>query len=162
MKIKLSQLKQIIREEALGSSDTNKACPACGEKNAPNDKKPINGKYQYDCACGEQYHGKQNVYEASNKKKLDEGHARITAEEVEAWKNGDYGFVSPPQPSLPGLDYSMGPRAKEAYPNQEDVPEDYENCGTCGYDHAYDFPLLSKEDLLSAISAHNLMGNKPY
>ena len=56
---------------------------------------------------------------------------------------------------------ALTPRAQEASPDLRDLPKDYALCGTCGYDHGYDFPLLSKEDLLTAISAHNLLGEKP-
>ena len=31
---------------------------------------------------------------------------------------------------------------------------DYEVCGVCGYDHAYDFPMLSDEELAQAEADH--------
>lgn len=32
--------------------------------------------------------------------------------------------------------------------------KDYETCGVCGYDHSYDFPVLSEEQLLEAEAQH--------
>lgn len=43
-------------------------------------------------------------------------------------------------------------KAKEA------LPTDYEVCGTCGYDHAYDFPLLSEDERLRAYHDHIVAG----
>ena len=34
------------------------------------------------------------------------------------------------------------------------LPTDYEPCGTCGYDHAYDLPNLSPGELHDALEAH--------
>lgn len=34
------------------------------------------------------------------------------------------------------------------------LPKDYEPCGTCGYDHAYDLPFLSEQERRKAFHAH--------
>ena len=36
----------------------------------------------------------------------------------------------------------------------KEVLDDYEVCGTCGYDHAYDFPYLSDEQLVEVVHVH--------
>ena len=36
----------------------------------------------------------------------------------------------------------------------EPRPNDYEECDTCGWDHAYDFDYLSKEELAEAKQDH--------
>jgi len=51
-----------------------------------------------------------------SKGRLNESHNRVTKEEMDAWMRGDWGFVS----------------------EAKDLPEDYEECGECGYDHAYE------------------------
>lgn len=61
-------------------------------------------------------------------KKLDEAHSRITAEEIEAWKSGDWGFVSEAE--------------KEKIREPNEFPgswaADYEACDACGFDHEYE------------------------
>jgi hypothetical protein len=51
-------------------------------------------------------------------KGLNEAHARITEEEMKAWMRGDWGFVSEKK--------------------DPEVPDDYEQCDECGYDHEYE------------------------
>lgn len=38
--------------------------------------------------------------------------------------------------------------------NDKPLPDDYELCGTCGYDHAYDVPFLSESERSEAFHAH--------
>ena len=35
------------------------------------------------------------------------------------------------------------------------LPSDYERCGTCGYDHLYDFPYLNKTQMIKVRKAHS-------
>ena len=91
----------------------------------------------------QQIHGYLSGDEALSKnvkesKSLAEGHARITEEEMEAWKKGDWGFVS---------------ETKED-PQCGEVPDDYEVCGTCGWDHEYDFPSLTPREMNKARILH--------
>lgn len=37
---------------------------------------------------------------------------------------------------------------------------DYETCGTCGYDHSYDYDMLSPQDLAKALHAHMEAGDE--
>lgn len=105
MKIRLSQLKQIIKEEVQKIV------------------KPSNGQ----------------TSRIKENKNLNEGHSRITEEEMAAWKNGDWGFVS---------EIKVDPELGE-------VPDDYEPCGTCGYDHEYDLPYLSVEEFSKVKDLHS-------
>ena len=61
-------------------------------------------------------------------KKLDESHSRITAEELEAWKSGDWGFISESD-----KDEAKDPNE---YPGSRAA--DYEQCKKCCFDHRYD------------------------
>lgn len=73
-----------------------------------------------------QYSTKQpNV--AEGKKRLKEGHTRITAEEINAWQNGDWGFIS-----------EADAEEKDPYEFPGASAADYEPCKTCGFDHRYD------------------------
>ena len=74
---------------------------------------------------------------AKNKKNLSESYSRITEKEMAEWKKGNWGYVS---------------EAGDA--NSEDMPEDYEQCGVCNYDHDYDFPTLSREEMEVAKQLH--------
>ena len=74
---------------------------------------------------------------AKNKKNLLESYSRITEKEMAEWKKGNWGYVS---------------EAGDA--NSEDMPEDYEQCGVCNYDHDYDFPTLSREEMEVAKQLH--------
>lgn len=38
--------------------------------------------------------------------------------------------------------------------NKETLPADYEACGTCGCDHAYDLPFLSAKELEEVKKLH--------
>lgn len=56
--------KSMGDDETMGeSTDSKKKCPACGNENSPNGKKALGGRHQYDCSCGEQYHGKTVIDE---------------------------------------------------------------------------------------------------
>jgi hypothetical protein len=68
-------------------------------------------------------------------KGLHEAHARVTEEEMRAWMRGDWGFVS-----------------EKKDPELGEVPDDYEQCGECGYDHAYE----SEE----STAAHKKLNNR--
>ena len=82
---------------------------------------------------------KEEVQKATQAKpRLTEGHSRITQDELEQWTSGNWGFIS------------------EADGEQK-LPSDYEACDTCGYDHGYDYPLLTKEELLIALEAHGML-----
>lgn len=74
---------------------------------------------------------------AKNKKNLSESYSRITEKEMAEWKKGNWGYVS-----------------EAGYANSEDMPEDYEQCGVCNYDHDYDFPTLSREEMETAKKLH--------
>ena len=73
-----------------------------------------------------------------NKKNLSESYSRITEKEMSEWKKGNWGYV-----------FEAGDASGE------DMPEDYEQCGTCGYDHDYDFPTLSREEMETAKQLHS-------
>lgn len=38
--------------------------------------------------------------------------------------------------------------------NTSNLPTDYEACGTCGYDHTYDFPYLTVQQRAQMIDLH--------
>jgi len=65
---------------------------------------------------------------AEGLKRLDEAHSRITAEELDAWKSGNWGFISEADKE-DAKDPNEYPGASAA---------DYEPCKTCGFDHRYD------------------------
>jgi len=71
--------------------------------------------------------------------RLEEGHARITAEEIEAWKSGDWGFISEAESSDKDPDEIPGATAA-----------DYEKCKVCDFDRRYD-----PADALSVHKAKN-------
>lgn len=76
-----------------------------------------------------QYAEKQpgTVSVAEALKRIDEGHLRITAEEISAWRSGDWGFMSEAETHDKDPDEIPGATAA-----------DYEECKICGFDHRYD------------------------
>lgn len=38
--------------------------------------------------------------------------------------------------------------------DKRQLPADYEECGTCGCDHSYDYPLMTVEEQQRALLAH--------
>ena len=65
---------------------------------------------------------------AEGLKRLDEAHSRITAEELDAWKSGNWGFISEAD--------KEDTKDPNEYPGASAA--DYEPCKTCGFDHRYD------------------------
>lgn len=83
---------------------------------------------------------KEEVQKATGRKRLSESHSRITAEELAAWKSGDWGYVAeadhgmmagrddkfmhptkPPgmdRPVCPGCDNMMSPKEKSKFEAQ--------------------------------------------
>ena len=67
---------------------------------------------------------KEEVQKARGRKTLAEGHSRIEAEELEAWKRGDWGYVGEASGGMmPGRDDRFMKPAK---------PPQSHNCESCG------------------------------
>lgn len=71
------------------------------------------------------------------RKNLSESYTRITEKEMSEWKKGNWGYVS-----------------EAGDVNGEDMSEDYKQCGVCNYDHDYDFPALSMEEMEAVKQLH--------